>query len=484
MKSWERRCLELLIRSLEPFPNELNELDWKENLTNKTEKFSHHLSAFSNLDNGGFIVFGFNNEGKYLGIEKNDVKEIIKRVGNIAWNNLNPPISIQHSTIKYKNRPLLAIYIQSSKFRPVHLRGKDIYHSYIRSAGQTRKMSKQEVALLISRTANIKYEEEIAKHNCNKDEIITFLDYNSYFRMMKLNLPESKNGIIQKLEQEKFIVQNSGYNYSITNLGALLFANDINKFDHLNRKAVRIIIYDGKNRLNARNEQIGIKGYAASFEGLIRFIIDQLPSNEIITEVFRKETKIYPEVAIRELVANAIIHQDFSITGSSVMIDIFDDRIEITNPGIPLINVNRFIDSAPQSRNETLASFMRRVYICEERGSGIDRVIFNVELFQLPAPKFIKEENATKVILYSFKKSSKMKREDRIRACYQHACLKYVQRERMTNQSIRDRFKISDKNYPMASRIINEALKSKFIKDANPDNKSRKYASYLPYWAW
>ena len=53
----------------------------------------------------------------------------------------------------------------------------------------------------------------------------------------------------------------------------------------------------------------------------------------------------------------------------------------------------------------------------------------------------------------------------------------------MTNQSIRDRFKISDKNYPMASRIINEALKSKFIKDANPDNKSRKYASYLPYWA-
>ena len=61
---------------------------------------------------------------------------------------------------------------------------------------------------------------------------------------------------------------------------------------------------------------------------------------------------------------------------------------------------------------------MRRVYICEERGSGIDRVIFNVELFQLPAPEFIKEANATKVILYSFKKSSKMKREDRIRACY------------------------------------------------------------------
>lgn len=483
MKSWERRCLEFLIKSLEPFPNELNELDWKEHLSNKTERFAQHLSAFSNLDNGGFIVFGFNSEGKYTGIDKDDLKKIIKRVGNIARNSLNPPILIEHSTIKYKNYPFLAIYIKSNQFRPVHLRGKDIYHSYIRSAGQTRKMSKQEVALLISRTANIKYEEEIAKHNCNKDEIITFIDYNSYFRMMKLNLPESKNGIMQKLEQEKFIIQNSDYNYSITNLGALLFANYINKFDHISRKAIRVIVYNGINRLNARNEQVGIKGYAAGFEGLIRFIIDQFPSNEIITEVFRKETKIYPEVAIRELVANAIIHQDFSIPGSSVMIEIFSDRIEITNPGIPLIDTNRFIDASPQSRNETLASFMRRINICEERGSGIDRVIFNVELFQLPAPEFIREENATKVILYSYKELSKMSKDDRIRACYQHACLRYVQRERMTNKSIRERFNIADKNYPMASRIINEALKSDMIKDANPENKSRKYASYLPYWA-
>jgi len=402
MKNWERRCLEYLIRSLEPFPNELNELDWKEHLSHKTERFSQHLSAFSNLDNGGFIIFGFNNEGKYSRIANEEIKEIIKLVGNIARHNLDPPISIQHSILKYKNNPFLAIYVQSSQFRPVHLRGKDIYHSYLRSAGQTRKISRQEVALLISRTANIKYEEEIAKHNLDKDDIIRLIDFNSYFRMIKLNLPESKAGIIQKLEQEKFIIYNS--NYSITNLGALLFANDINKFNHINRKAVRVIIYDGINRLNARNEHTGIKGYAAGFEGLIRFIIDQLPANEIITDVFRKEAKIYPEVAIRELVANAIIHQDFSISGSCVMIEIFADRIEITNPGIPLIDINRFIDSAPQSRNETLASFMRRVYICEERGSGIDRVIFNVELFQLPAPEFIKEENATKVILYSFKK--------------------------------------------------------------------------------
>ncbi len=214
-----------------------------------------------------------------------------------------------------------------------------------------------------------------------------------------------------------------------------------------------------------------------------QIIITQLPTNETITKIFREESKIYPEVAIRELVANAIIHQDFTVSGTSVMIEIFNNRIEITNPGTPLIDINRFIDAAPQSRNEAIASFLRRIKICEERGSGIDRVVFNVELYQLPAPEFIREENATKVILYSYKELSKMSKGDKVRACYQHACLKYVQREQMSNQSIRERFKISDKNYPMASRIIKEALISQLIKEANPESKSRKHAAYLPFWA-
>jgi predicted HTH transcriptional regulator len=483
MKIWEKKCLEYLNKSLGKIATELNEIDWKEHLSDKTERLAEHISAFANLDYGGFIVFGFNNSGKYVGISKNDCDEIIKKIGNIARHSLNPPVVIKHSILEYNKHPFLAIHILCNRFRPVHLRNKDIYHSYIRSAGQTQKMTRQEVAMLISKTANVNFEDGIARHNCSKDEVLSLLEYDSYFQFMNLNLPESKDNILSKLEEEKFIIQNSDNYYSITNLGAVLFARNINNFSNIKRKAVRVIVYDEINRLNAKREQVGIKGYAVAFEGLIQYIFDQLPTNEIITKVFRKETKIYPEVAIRELVANAIIHQDFTISGSSVMVEIFSDRIEITNPGIPLIDINRFIDASPRSRNESFASFMRRINICEERGSGIDRVIFNVEVYQLPAPEFIREENSTKVILYSYKRLSKMSKEDKIRACYQHACLKYVQREKMTNQSIRERFNISDKNYPMASRIINEALKSGIIKDADPESKSRKYASYLPFWA-
>ena len=211
--------------------------------------------------------------------------------------------------------------------------------------------------------------------------------------------------------------------------------------------------------------------------------LKELPTNEEIDRVFRREVKVYPELAIRELVANAIIHQDLSITGTSPMIEIFADRIEITNPGKPLIDTRRFIDHSPISRNEALAALMRRMNFCEERGSGIDKVIFQVELFQLPAPEFISGDNYTRVVLFSPKSLRQMDKMDKIRAAYQHCSLKYVSGEFMTNQSLRERFKVEEKNYSIVSRIIRDSINAGYIKDYDPDNKSRKFAKYVPYWA-
>lgn len=269
----------------------------------------------------------------------------------------------------------------------------------------------------------------------------------------------------------------------MTNLGALLFAKRLSDFDGISRKAVRVVIYKGVNRIETIKEQPGSRGYAAGFEGLIAYLNDQLPRNEQIVSALRTEARMYPELAIRELVANAIIHQDLSIRGDGPMIEIFSDRIEITNPGQPLIDVLRFIDEPPQSRNEALASFMRRLKMCEERGSGIDKVVFQVELYQLPAPNFLVTENHTKVVLFSPRKLSSMDRKDKVRAAYQHACLRYVSNEMMTNASLRKRLSIDEKNYAIASRIIADAIHEALVKPFDPESASRKHARYVPFWA-
>ena len=125
---------------------------------------------------------------------------------------------------------------------------------------------------------------------------------------------------------------------------------------------------------------------------------------------------------------------------------------------------------------------MRRINICEERGSGIDKVIDSVEVFQLPAPNFIASDDFLKVILYQSMSIRQMDRKDKMRACYQHCCLRYVSNNLMTNQSLRQRLNVLDKNYPMVSRVISDTAKEGLIKDYDPENKSRKFAKYIPFW--
>lgn len=283
-----------------------------------------------------------------------------------------------------------------------------------------------------------------------------------------------RKGIISKFLEERLIVKNHSL-YDITNLGAILFGRDLTIFPKLKRKAVRVIIYGGKNKLKTTKEYSSNKGYAIDFEKIVEYIRDQLPTNEVIEKAFRKKIEMYPEIAIRELLANAIIHQDFSEGGTSSMVEIYSDRIEFTNPGKPLISTQRFIDHPPQSRNEIMAGFLRRINVCEERGSGVDKVISAVEVFQLPAPNFTIESNFMKVVLYAHKTLRQMNKGDKIRACYQHCALKHVSNEKMTNETLRKRFGIDDRNYPMASRIIKDTIEADLI-------RKEKGNRYVPFW--
>ncbi len=224
------------------------------------------------------------------------------------------------------------------------------------------------------------------------------------------------------------------------------------------------------------------KGYATGFESLIDLIMALVPTNEVIERALRKTVPMYPELAIRELVANALIHQDFFATGSGPMVELFEDRVEISNPGIPLVSTERFLDTPPKSRNETLASLMRRFRICEERGSGIDKVVFQTEIFQLPAPLFEAPQEFTRTVLFSHRPLAAMDKNDRVRACYLHVCLKYVQREFLTNSSLRERFGIKEQNRSMASRLIRDAIEAQAILPYDP-SAAPKLMKYVPWWA-
>jgi ATP-dependent DNA helicase RecG len=206
------------------------------------------------------------------------------------------------------------------------------------------------------------------------------------------------------------------------------------------------------------------------------------PQNRCVEEVVREEVKMFPIQALRELIANALIHQDFLATGSSVMIEMYSDRVEISNPGIPPIQIERFIDEY-RSRNEQLADLMRRFGICEEKGSGIDKVIHAAEVYQLPAPDFRAGETRTTAILFAHKNFADMSQTDRIRACYQHCCLLYISNQRMSNQSLRQRFRFNKSKTATVSLVIGATKEAGLIKPDESESTSTRYARYLPFWA-
>lgn len=315
------------------------------------------------------------------------------------------------------------------------------------------------------------------------DGVVALLDIQTFFDLLKLPLPATRDSILARLISEKLIRADTGQ-YKITNLGALLLAKDMRQFESLQRKTVRMVKYQGKNKLQTERDLIGQKGYAVGFEGLISYINSQLPMNEVIGQALREEVRMFPELAIRELVANALVHQDFEESGGSVMVEIYVDRIEITNPGQPLIPTERFVDEY-KSRNERLADLMRRMGICEEKGSGIDKVVFSTEYYQLPAPEFRTTPVHTTVALFAHKEFTDMEPKERVNACYMHCCLKYVSNEKMSNQSLRERFKLDDTRTKTSavSQIIAAAVDQNLIQLDDPGNASKRYAKYVPFWA-
>jgi predicted HTH transcriptional regulator len=393
---------------------------------------------------------------------------------------LQPSIGFRFRSVAHPSGQVIILEIPAATGSPVSFNNIP----YIRIGSTTPKLTDypERYQQLIEAMRPYTWEHTVARQYASGDEVLDLLDYTQYFRLTRQPLPDNRAGIFDRLQADEIIKHDVGDKWNITHLGAILFAIDLGNFESsLARKSVRFMAYDGKDRASTVTHRLdGRKGYAVGFEGLVGFINDFLPKNEHINSALRESLPLFPELAIRELVANALIHQDMTITGAGPQIELFSDRIEITNPGKPLIQTDRMIDLPPRSRNEALASLMRRMGICEEQGSGLDKVITQVELFQLPPPLFREANSAMQVVLYGPRKFANMTPDERLRACYHHAVLKFLSGDRMKNATLCERFGIEKGNAAQASAIIKKALETGYIKVADPDHPR---AGYVPAWA-
>ncbi len=476
-----------LIKELIKYPKETEWIEFKHNNSDPQE-IGEYISSLSNSAalNGkanAYLLWGIRDEDHEIlgtGFIPSQIKIGNEELENWLLRLLSPKIDFSFYQVQFNNKDVVLLEIKPAYRHPVQFQGTE----YIRIGSYKKKLKdfpekERELWRVFDKTP---FESLFAKENVVSQEVLRLLNYSSYFELMNKPVPDGNQAILEALKNDDLILKNETGNYNINNLGAILFANNFNEFKFLKRKSIRVIHYKGNNRLETLKEQVGVKGYASGFEGLIEFLLALVPSNELIGKALRKDLPMFPAIAIRELVANALIHQDFFQTGTGPTIEIFSNRMEITNPGTPLVKTERFLDSPPKSRNEYIASLMRRVGVCEERGSGIDKAVFETEIYQLPAPIFEATEEHTRVVLFAYKNFWDMDSEEKNWACYLHSCLKFVQREYMTNATLRNRFGVEEKNSAAISRVIRDTLEKGLIIKYD-ESSGRKFVKYIPWWA-
>ena len=482
-KHWITAALQSLQESLLPIPHEVNELDWKTRLTDNNERLAEHLMAFANHPSGGTLVFGVNNDGVPVGIGAEALNKIINTLANLGRDAVEPPLALDHAAIEYRGVTVLLVRVPEQPVKPVHRRGKTIEATWIRSGGTTRKASRQDVGSMMLNSAAPRWEALRASPLLDLDDVQRLLDLEAIANLLQRPLPEGADNLAAWLAVES-ITAPDGRGHYITNFGAIAAARKMDDFPNLERKRIRVIRYRGTNKVDTIDELPSQRGYAVGFESLIDSLKRVLPHSEVIQQSLRAEVAMYPEIALRELVANALIHQDFSVTGAGPMVEIYDDRIEVTNPGtlLPGKKPDRLIGTTPESRNEKLASSFRRFRICEERGTGFQKIVSAIELFGLPPLVMVPQENAFRITLSAPRKFTDMSLPERIEACYQHAALQYLSSHALTNTTLRERFKLNDKYRNQVSNVISDAVDAGRIKRKDAGG-GKKFAEYLPYWA-
>ena len=483
-KIWIKTALVCLEESLHPVPHETNEIDWKVRLSEKKDRLVEHLIAFSNQSNGGFLVFGIHNvDGSVEAITQEAAAKIGNTLANLGRDAIEPKLAIDHAIVEYKGVPILLIYVPEQRHKPVHRPACAIDETYVRSAGTTRKASRQEVGAMMMNSSSPGWEELRASAVLSLDEVVSRLDLEQVGKLLQKPIPAESDELARWLKEQKIALAD-GRGYYITNFGAIAAAKELEQFEGISRKRIRVIRYKGTNKVNTIDELLGHRGYAVGFENLIAYLRRILPHSEVIQQALRAEVSLYPEIALRELIANTLVHQDFSITGSGPMVEIFDDRIEFTNPGalLPSKRPDRLIGTGPESRNETLASKFRQYRICEERGTGFQKVVGATELFGLPPIAFAPTENAFRVTLYAPRKFADMSQKERMEACYQHAVLQLLSSKTLTNTTLRERFKLHEKQRNQVTNLIGDAMMAGRIKRKD-EGSGNKFAEYVPYWA-
>lgn len=326
--------------------------------------------AFANAT-GGKILIGVKDNGIVKGT---DISNAARSRIQDTLSQIKPHIDFDLEIIKN----VIIIEINEGKNKP-YACSKGFF---IRMGANSQKLERDEIVEFFQAEGRYLFDQYVNK-KIEPEKIIDDEIYDSYLKKANISNILTK---VETLTNLNCVVEENGNNW-INNTGILFFSNDPTKILH--HAYVVCVLFKGidKEYVLDRKE---LKGdIISNIEDTILFLKKHLNLRYEIKSLRREEILDIPETALRESAINAICHRDYFEKGAQVMVEIYDDRVVISNPGgIPRgIDAKRF-GKISITRNPNIASMLQRANYIEKMGTGITRITNAMKSAGLPEPKF------------------------------------------------------------------------------------------------
>ena len=349
------------------------------------------ISAFSNAD-GGSIYLGINSKGEVTGIGEDKRDKLSQDIISLCEGGFNHKI---HPEIQYLENKVIQLYIPPapSTMRPIFSKSRGLPKGAKVRIGTSNVQVDDEWLrrFAVAATGGA----ELLEFNQNYQNYLSDDQISIYLTAVK----EKRGSVYKGMDQEEVLTKLRAIakEQHPTLFGLLAFSNN-SGLQELTAPTVDIAVtqYKGVSKVNpadvaevSLDDKEFTGNVAQQFDGALKFIMSKLPiRSRVETGGKRTEYLAIPELAIRETLANALVHRDYSTYGSRVQVDIYSDRIEFANPGRSLIPLNQLYEAHPQTRNPLLMSYLRDLNITEHRGRGIRTIIASLKEAGLAEPTF------------------------------------------------------------------------------------------------
>ena len=374
---------------------ESEKTEFKENA--KTNTYIKTVVAFAN-GNGGKIVFGVKDNREIVGVENEfEVMDgIINAISDSCYPKIVPDISLH----TLENKTVILVEIEGGKKKPYYLKSKGMQKgTYIRSGATTRIIEEDYVLKELVLEGENKYFDQQVCHgeSVSDEEIEKFCEW-----LEKLARKNSENDTeIRKVTRNtllswKVLEEKNGRIFP-TNAYILLSGKENWE---VSRK-IQCGVFKGETRSIFVDKKEFEGSIIMQLEKAYQYVLEKINLGSDIVGIYRVDKYEIPPKSIREVIANAVIHRSY-LEPNDIQVALYDNRLEITSPGMLLsgVNVKRMKEGYSKLRNRAIASVFAYVNIIEKWGSGIPRIMNEIREYGLQEPEFIIFENDFRVNIY------------------------------------------------------------------------------------